>query len=228
MSASTVIDRYQPDQTYLWNYEHAPKPNPQPVAEVPGEWAYCGLPVDSPLGMPAGPLLNGKWLLYYAQLGFDVLTYKTVRSIPRDCYGLPNLQPVEIGSMTGEETDVETSGEMKGSWAVSFGMPSTSPEIWRADIEWTRDQLPAGKVLSVSVVGSVQPDWSLDDLADDYAQCAKWAVESGADSLKPTSPARMFPLAMGSSSSNRMQPRWSANGFGMQLVVCLLSSKLVA
>jgi hypothetical protein len=46
------------------------------VPDVPGHWTFCGLPVASPLGMPAGPLLNSRWILHYAALGFDVLTYK--------------------------------------------------------------------------------------------------------------------------------------------------------
>ena len=53
---------------------------------MPGQWQFCGLPVNSPLGVAAGPLLNGRWCLYYASLGFDVLTYKTVRSRRRECY----------------------------------------------------------------------------------------------------------------------------------------------
>jgi dihydroorotate dehydrogenase len=44
--------------------------------------------------------------------------------------------------------------------------------------------LPAGKILSVSVVGTVQPDWSIEDLAKDYARCARWALDSGADSIE--------------------------------------------
>jgi len=73
---------------------------------------------------------------------------------------------------------------MDGSWAVSFGMPSMPPELWRADVEWTRRELPPEKVLSVSVVASVQPEWTLDDLAADYARCGRWAVESGADTVE--------------------------------------------
>ena len=183
---TTQLDRYDAEQTYRFNYDHAPSVLPegvQPVA-VPGDWTFCGKAVPSPLGMPAGPLLNGKWVLYYAALGFDVLTYKTVRSIDRECYELPNLKPVTTGALTGGETDVPAADAMTGSWAVSFGMPSMGPDEWRADIAWTRDRLPAEKLLSVSVVGSVQPDWSLDDLADDYAQCARWAVDSGADCIE--------------------------------------------
>ena len=175
------LSRYDTLQSYDWNYAAAPEPVSVDVPPLAGRWDYCGLPVDSPLGIPAGPLLNGKWVLYYAALGFDVLTYKTVRSVKRGCYDLPNLQPVVTGSLTGHETELPASRNMDGSWAVSFGMPSMDVDVWRADVEWTRNRLPSGKLLSVSVVASVCDDWSLDDMADDYARCAKWAIESGAD-----------------------------------------------
>ncbi|MDA1051661.1 MAG: hypothetical protein O3C40_14425 [Planctomycetota bacterium] len=175
------LPAYDRLQSYDWNYEHAPDPVEIDVPMLPGEWDFCGLPVASPLGVPAGPLLNGRWCLYYASLGFDVVTYKTVRSRTRACYPLPNLQPVACGQLTGDETEVPAAADMTGSWAVSYGMPSKEPAIWRADVEATRKQLGAGKLLSVSVVATVQDEWTIDDLAADYAKCAKWAVESGAD-----------------------------------------------
>lgn len=175
------LPTYDRFQSYDWNYVHAPDPVELEVPVVPGEWDFCGLPVASPLGVPAGPLLNGKWCLYYASLGFDVVTYKTVRSRARGCYPLPNLQPVACDQLTGEETEVPAAPKMSGSWAVSYGMPSKEPTIWRADVEATRRELAAHKVLSVSVVATVQEGWTIDDLATDYAKCAKWAVESGAD-----------------------------------------------
>ena len=123
-------------------------------------------------------------MLYYASLGFDVLTYKTVRSSERACYPLPNLAPVDVSRMDGREDFAPVADAMRGSWAVSFGMPSMSPDVWRRDIEWTRRELPSDKLLSVSVVGTVQPEWTIDDLADDYARCAKWALESGANCIE--------------------------------------------
>lgn len=180
----TTLPCYDRSQTYQWNYDHAPDPVAIADAEVPGAWQFCGLPVASPLGVPAGPLLNGRWCLYYASLGFDVLTYKTVRSRERACYPLPNLQPVECSQLQGGETNLPAVETMHGSWAVSYGMPSKAPDVWRADVEETRQGLPSGKRLSVSVVGTVQEGWTIDDLADDYAQCAKWAVESGADCVE--------------------------------------------
>ena len=175
---------YDRHQSYQWNYDHAPAVVELPVEPIAGEWTFCGKPVASPLGMPAGPLLNGRWILYYAALGFDVLTYKTVRSGPRPCYELPNLQPVETGWLRGDETEVPGCEPMQGSWAVSFGMPSQDPESWRRDIEWTREQLPEQKLLSVSVVATIQEGWTIEDTADDYARCAKWAAESGADCIE--------------------------------------------
>jgi dihydroorotate dehydrogenase len=180
----TSLPAYDRSRTYDWNFEHAPEPVEVDVPDVPGEWTFLARIVESPLGVPAGPLLNGAWCLYYASLGFDVVTYKTVRSVNRACYSLPNLQPVRCGQLRGGEAEVPAIEQMTGSWAVSYGMPSKSPDVWRRDIEATRRRLPNGKVLSVSVVGTVQEGWSIADLADDYAQCAEWAVESGADCIE--------------------------------------------
>ena len=177
--------RYDWRRSYAWNYARFPKPASVEVPQVAGSWEYCGLPVDSPLGVPAGPLLNRGWCLYYASLGFDVLTYKTVRSRAHGCYELPNLQPVEVAQpLTGDESWLPTCDVMQGSWAVSFGMPSRSPDEWRADVEQTRNELPAEKILSVSVVATIQSGWSIKEVAEDYARCARWAVDSGADCVE--------------------------------------------
>lgn len=181
----TTLPHYDRSQTYRWNYDHAPESPPSlAAAPVAGAWTLCGLPVPSPLGIAAGPLLNGRWILYYAALGFDVLTLKTVRSIARECYPLPNLQPVRAEPLAAPASGLPAIDEMQGSWAISFGMPSMMPDIWRADIEWTRARLPKEKLLAVSVVASVQPEWTLDDLAADFARCARWATESGADAVE--------------------------------------------
>jgi dihydroorotate dehydrogenase (NAD+) catalytic subunit len=184
-----TLPKYDAARSYEWNYEHAP--DSAVVADlnidVPpcsGDWNFCGLKTSSPLGIPAGPLLNGKWVRYYAALGFDVLTYKTVRSRERACYPLPNLVPVDVTRMTGAERQVPVAAAMRDTWAVSFGMPSKAPEVWRTDVAETRKRLPQEKVLVVSVVATEQPGWKLDDLANDYAQCARWAIESGADAVE--------------------------------------------
>lgn len=183
-AAINTLPRYDISRDYRWNYDHAPDPVAIDMPAMPGEWSFLGKKVGSPLGMPAGPLLNGKWILYYASLGFDVLTYKTVRSRPRECYPLPNLLPVRTGQLRGGECELEAKERMSGSWAVSFGMPSMDPDEWRRDVLQTRNHLREDQVLSVSVVGTAQPGWTIDELAADYALCARWAVESGADCIE--------------------------------------------
>ena len=179
------LPRYDPRESYQWNYDHAPEPVVVVEPPVPGaEWTFCGLAVDSPLGVAAGPLLNGQWCLYYALLGFDVVTYKTVRSGPRACYPLPNLLPVRCGALQGGEANLPAAAEFQGSWAVSFGMPSQEPATWQADVAETRRRLPPNKLLNVSVVGTTQPGWSIEQLADDYAACAGQAAEAGADTVE--------------------------------------------
>ncbi|MBI3684684.1 MAG: dihydroorotate dehydrogenase [Acidobacteria bacterium] len=181
----TLPQTYDIRRTYDWNYEHAPA-HP-PVLEVPpcpGRWDFCGLvAVNSPLGVPAGPLLNSRWILHYAALGYDVLTYKTVRSSRRDSYDLPNLLPVETGALTGEGGTV-TEAESSNSWAISFGMPSRDPHVWRDDIGRARKGLRQGQVLVVSVVASPQPGWTMEQVAEDFAICARWAAESGAQAVE--------------------------------------------
>ena len=127
-----MLAKYDRLRSYEWNYENAPEPLDLKVAPVDGQWALCGQQLPSPLAIAAGPLLNGKWILYYASLGFDLLTYKTVRSRQWPCYALPNLLPVDVDALTGRgEQPIRERADMQGSWAISFGMPSQAPDIWR-------------------------------------------------------------------------------------------------
>lgn len=186
-------DRYDFQRTWLWNLQNSPADCPSSDIRVPkisGTWKYLGRTVNSCLGIPAGPLLNANWLLYYSRLGFDILTYKTVRTNARDCYPLPNLIPVATGAVPDSHQTVLTAETMQDDWAVSFGMPSVSAEEWKADVRKAKNGLTAGQLLVVSVVGEANS--STDDsqehllnvLADDYATCAAWAVESGADVIE--------------------------------------------
>lgn len=176
-----ALQTYRIDQTYDWNFTRAPAAPPEvAVPPCPGEWDFCGIPVNSPLGVPAGPLLNSAWVLYYAALGFDVVTYKTVRSRERSCYGLPNLLPVR-----GPLADtMEADSTATDSWAISFGMPSKDPAEWTLDVERTRRGIRPGQVLVVSVVASPSEGWSLEQTAADYAECARLAREAGAQAIE--------------------------------------------
>ena len=179
---ATNAARYDITQSYDWNYENVPHPPGLDIPTVPGDWNFCGLPVGSPLGIPAGPLLNSRWIIYYARLGFDVLTYKTVRSGYRACYELPNLLPVTAANVLGDGAELSATpvDSAYDTWAISFGMPSKAPATWQADVETARQGLSPNQVLSVSVVASPEADWTVKQVAGDFAQCARWAVDWGA------------------------------------------------
>src|SRR5689334_1602569 len=120
MNETQPLPRYDTSQTYQWNYDSAPRPPESiDVPPVAGSWKYCGRSVPWRLAIAAGPLLNGRWMLYYAALGFDVLTYKTVRSRASECYPLPNLQPVASMPIAMSGNTLQAANEMQGSWAVS-------------------------------------------------------------------------------------------------------------
>jgi dihydroorotate dehydrogenase len=182
---SAVLPRYDIKRSYDWNYAHAPELAPQvDVPSCAGDFDFCGIPVNSPLGIPAGPLLNSRWLLYYGALGFDVLTYKTVRSRLRECYAPPNLLPIDAPPLDDSVTTVTAACAETGSWAISFGMPSKEPPEWQADVECARLGMKPGQVLVVSVVASPQSGWRLADISADFSECARYARESGAQAIE--------------------------------------------
>jgi dihydroorotate dehydrogenase (NAD+) catalytic subunit len=182
-----MTSAYRIDETYDWNYAHAPAPpSGVRVPDAAGSWDFCGLPIASPLGVPAGPLLNSGWILYYAALGFDVLTYKTVRSTARASYGLPNLLPVRSAALSGIDAPVVADSDARDfdSWAISFGMPSRDPDVWQRDVAAACEGLAAGKVLVVSVVASPESGWTIDRIASDFATCARMARDAGAHAIE--------------------------------------------
>ena len=50
--------------------------------------------------------------LYYASLGFDLLTRKTVRSRPKACYRWPNLVPMESNRLDAPGATLLARAEM--------------------------------------------------------------------------------------------------------------------
>jgi dihydroorotate dehydrogenase (NAD+) catalytic subunit len=142
-----------------------------------------GHSLNSPLGISAGPLLNSKWVEGYARLGYDILTYATVRSAFRPAYSLPNIRHVE----TREESAIATrrthpNGNM--TIAVSTGTPSMEPDVWRKDIRRAKERIGRGQVLVVSVMGTAEAGADLEALIADYERCAAWAAEAGADAIE--------------------------------------------
>jgi dihydroorotate dehydrogenase len=65
-----------------------------------------------------------------------------------------------------------------------MGMPSAEPDVWRKDVRRAKDKLGSGQVLIVSVLGTQAPGADAEQLIEDYARCAGWAAEAGADAVE--------------------------------------------
>ena len=139
-------------------------------------------PLNSRRGIAAGPLLNSKWVEGYARLGFDILTYATVRSTFSPAYALPNIRAVENRDQAAVTTRRAQNGDL--TLAVSLGLPSMEPDVWRKDVRRARERIGVGQFLVVSVVGTHAPGGNRDALIEDYARCASWAEEAGADAIE--------------------------------------------
>ncbi len=172
--------------SYEDNYQNGPFiQNAPPQRVIASMQNFLGFSVNSCLGIPAGPLLNSKWITAYARLGFDLLVYKTVRTVAMPSHPHPNciflkkkdlITEADFGTRLTAETNQPSSID-EISITNSFGMPSRDPKIWQEDIQKSKYSLERGQVLIVSVVGT--PDQG--NVSDDYAKGARLAVAAGAD-----------------------------------------------
>src|SRR5687767_7651731 len=99
---------YDPAKTYDENFDNGPFPPPpeEPPYQQTGEpqYTFLGKPIYSPFGIPAGPLLNSKYVHYAFERGFDVVCYKTQRTTPFPCNQFPNVLFVDPqGDLTLEK-----------------------------------------------------------------------------------------------------------------------------
>jgi dihydroorotate dehydrogenase (NAD+) catalytic subunit len=155
-----------------------------PPPEGRPRYRFLDFVLNAPLGVPAGPLLNARWVALYARLGFDMPVYKTVRSGARKAHPAPNCMflddPGDLSAgRFGDRltaTNQAPDDPTRISITNSFGMPSRAPEVWQADMEKARAACGSGQVFVASAVGT--PDGS--DLAADFARTAAMCREAGA------------------------------------------------
>src|SRR3989344_2295280 len=82
-------------KTYDQNFDLGPlglKKLKKPIFKsTKNKYSFLGFSVNLPFGIPAGPLLNSKFIEDAFDFGFPVATYKTVRSDIFPCHPFPNM-----------------------------------------------------------------------------------------------------------------------------------------
>jgi len=139
---------------------------------------FLGYKVNSPLGVPSGPLLNSRWIALAGKLGFDIPAYKTIRSYAHPSHALPNVVFVKpVGPHKAISIDEPTESISDLSITNSFGNPSKSPDFLLEDIARANASLSKGQVMIVSVYGTPNQGVSF---CDDFVRAAVLAKEAGA------------------------------------------------
>jgi dihydroorotate dehydrogenase (NAD+) catalytic subunit len=187
---------YDPSRTYDDNFDNGPFPasaNEQPY-EQQGEpqYTFLGKPVYSPFGIPAGPLLNSKYVRYAFERGFDVVCYKTQRSTTFPCNQFPNILYVDVdGDLTLERAAKPLVGRgetsrppRKLSITNSFAVPSRGPGFWVPDLKKAISYQGKGQLLIAAVQGTIQEGFGPEEYYDDFAITAGLAFDAGAQAVE--------------------------------------------
>lgn len=148
---------------------------------------FLGFSVNLPFGIPAGPLLNSKFVKAAFEWGFDVVHYKTQRSGIFPCNPFPNVLFVDVeGDLTLKKANKPLRGRLKTNKKPlefnitnSFGNPSKGPAFWQKDMKKALSYEKDGQLLIASIVGTIRDGFSEENYFDDFVYTAKLANETG-------------------------------------------------
>ncbi len=177
---------YDPERSYYENFEHGPfgvfAQTPPPRDETAPRHSFLGMPVNAPFGIPAGPLVNGKFVKAALDFGFDLPVYKTVRTRRYDCHPWPNVLPVAIsGDLTLDQKRLVTKHGYTDPLSItnSFGVPSYDPEFWQPDLADAVAHARTGQIVIGSFQGTSKQGGSVADYLADFRLGARLMRETG-------------------------------------------------
>src|SRR3989344_1226910 len=183
---------YDPNKSYEENFEKGPfgafaEPPSQSFGEPSGEpkYNFLGFKVNSPFGIPAGPLLNGKFCKAALDKGFDICVYKTVRANIFPSHPFPNVLAVKVeGDLTLEKAAGKLLADNNYAEPISitnsFGVPSKDSKIWQEDVKKAISYARGSQVLVLSFMGTVKENQTPEEFVEDWRLAAKLAKETGA------------------------------------------------
>jgi dihydroorotate dehydrogenase (NAD+) catalytic subunit len=152
--------------------------------------------LNFPFGVAACAFMpDARYVAYFAQRGFDLLTYKTVRDRAWNPHPFPNLSfapaiaaPLTIQDLHRPVFPTPDHGAIADPQLVSlvnsFGVPSLPTEEWMHGVATSKRHLGSGQVLVVSVMGSPEVATTNAELANQFAAAADAAHTAGADIIE--------------------------------------------
>jgi len=181
MSLYDIQKSFEENVTYgpYWS-EKLPK-----SSKAGKKYTFLGKKVNSLFGVAACPLtVNSRSIELLSRLGYDIITYKSVRSRQWQGNVFPHWMYVDIQKQlpsSYSEQSVKASFEAFGSQDVSmansFGIHSIKPEYWQKDVNDTVDILGDGQVLILSLMPTPTEGKTL---VDDARLLAQLAAETAA------------------------------------------------
>jgi dihydroorotate dehydrogenase len=147
---------------------------------------FLGMSVDAPFGVPAGPLLNGRFVKAALDWGFDIPVYKTVRTRRYACHAWPNVLAVKVdGDLHVGRRLV--AGQDYGeplSITNSFGVPSYDPAFWQPDMADAARHARPGQMVVGSFQGTRSEGGSVAEYVADFALAARLVKETGVHAME--------------------------------------------
>ncbi len=180
---------YDPNKTFEDNVENGPFVSEVEDVISSGEPTneFLGFKVFTPFGIPAGPLPSSKHTNAAFRLGFDVVVYKTQRTVSFEPNQFPHVLSLDVegdltlekaaGNLVGTRTFPENSKTL--TITNSFGNPSMGPDFWVDDLKKALTGVGKGQLLIMSVVGTIQDGFTPDEYYDDFVKASVLAKDAG-------------------------------------------------
>lgn len=180
---------YDPSKTFDENVDEGPFFDDIPALERTGEpqYSFLGHPLYLPFGIAAGPLPTSKHVKAASDWGYDVVCYKTQRSVSFPSNDFPNVTYLDVdGDLTLEKAAKPVTGRLSPNKpndqltiTNSFGNPSRGPEFWAEDMKQALAAQGKGQLLIASAVGTIQEGFGPEEYYGDFAKTAKLAADAG-------------------------------------------------
>jgi dihydroorotate dehydrogenase len=176
---------YDPERSYSENYAAGPfgafADGKVFVPDEAPQHTFLGQRLHLPFGIPAGPLVNGKFVKAALDRGFDLPTYKTVRTRAYAAHAWPNVLAVhpEGELHVGRRLTADHHYTEPLSITNSFGVPSFPPEVWQPDLAEAVAHARPGQCVVASFQGTLPDNHSAQDYIADFALGARMLAETG-------------------------------------------------